>query len=127
VTLDANAGYGNCCTKALNLADAGENHRTRRSARDRCRPRAPEAILLKAAGNREGYFGNFYTRRALRIFPLYYLLVTGSLAIMLAALQVAGDRQAYSILTGAGSGLCIICLTPDNPGDARSRFASRFL
>jgi peptidoglycan/LPS O-acetylase OafA/YrhL len=43
------------------------------------------SILLKAAGNREGYFRNFYARRTLRIFPLYYLLLTASLSIMLAA------------------------------------------
>jgi peptidoglycan/LPS O-acetylase OafA/YrhL len=51
------------------------------------------AILLKAVGNREGYFRNFYTRRALRIFPLYYLLLTGSLAIMLAAKDGAPLRE----------------------------------
>jgi len=43
------------------------------------------AILLKAARNREGYFRNFYARRTLRIFPLYYLLLTASLSIMLMA------------------------------------------
>jgi peptidoglycan/LPS O-acetylase OafA/YrhL len=38
------------------------------------------SILLKAVGNREGYFRNFYARRTLRIFPLYYLLLTVSLS-----------------------------------------------
>src|SRR5579862_6341495 len=43
------------------------------------------AILLKAIGHREGYFRNFYARRSLRIFPLYYLLLTAILSIMLLA------------------------------------------
>jgi peptidoglycan/LPS O-acetylase OafA/YrhL len=50
-------------------------------------------ILLKAVGNQEGYFRNFYARRALRIFPLYYLLVTGILLIMLVAKQGAPLRE----------------------------------
>jgi peptidoglycan/LPS O-acetylase OafA/YrhL len=50
------------------------------------------AILLKAV-NQEGYFSNFYTRRALRIFPLYYLLITGCLLIMLVAKQGAPLRE----------------------------------
>jgi peptidoglycan/LPS O-acetylase OafA/YrhL len=33
-------------------------------------------ILFKARLNPEGYFRNFYVRRSLRIFPLYYLVLT---------------------------------------------------
>jgi peptidoglycan/LPS O-acetylase OafA/YrhL len=51
------------------------------------------AILLKAAGNREGYFRNFYARRALRIFPLYYLLLTAILSIMWVAKHGAPLRE----------------------------------
>jgi peptidoglycan/LPS O-acetylase OafA/YrhL len=51
------------------------------------------AILLKAVGRREGYFRNFYARRSLRIFPLYYLLVTAILAIMLVAKNGAPLRE----------------------------------
>jgi peptidoglycan/LPS O-acetylase OafA/YrhL len=40
------------------------------------------AILLNAVKTPAGYFKNFYARRSLRIFPLYYLLLTGSLVIM---------------------------------------------
>jgi peptidoglycan/LPS O-acetylase OafA/YrhL len=51
------------------------------------------SILLKAADNREGYFRNFYARRTLRIFPLYYLLLTVSLSVMLVAKQGAPLRD----------------------------------
>jgi peptidoglycan/LPS O-acetylase OafA/YrhL len=64
-------------------------------------------ILFDAKG-REGYFRNFYVRRALRIFPLYY----GALAALLialpavapytaAAFRPAIDQQAWLWLYGA--------------------------
>lgn len=40
-------------------------------------------ILLDAKGERAGpYFGNFYARRTLRIFPLYYALLVVALVIL---------------------------------------------
>jgi peptidoglycan/LPS O-acetylase OafA/YrhL len=39
-------------------------------------------ILFKARLNPDGYFRNFYARRSLRIFPLYYLLLTGIVVVM---------------------------------------------
>jgi peptidoglycan/LPS O-acetylase OafA/YrhL len=40
-------------------------------------------VLLKARTNPEGYFRGFYARRALRLFPLYYLVLTLILLTML--------------------------------------------
>jgi peptidoglycan/LPS O-acetylase OafA/YrhL len=54
-------------------------------------------ILLDTRGD-PGYFRNFYARRVLRIFPLFYLLVGG----MLLAFPLAGHRE---FLHQAGSPL----------------------
>jgi len=54
-------------------------------------------ILLDTRGD-PGYFRNFYARRVLRIFPLFYLLVGG----MLLAFSLAGHRD---FLREAGSPL----------------------
>jgi peptidoglycan/LPS O-acetylase OafA/YrhL len=51
------------------------------------------SILLKAVADRDGYCRTFYARRTLRIFPLYYLLLTVSLSVMLVAKQGAPLRE----------------------------------
>ena len=48
--------------------------------------------ILLDARQTDGYFRNFYARRALRIFPLYY----GFLALMFALAVVKPDRFHYS-------------------------------
>jgi peptidoglycan/LPS O-acetylase OafA/YrhL len=52
-------------------------------------------ILLSAKGN-EGYFRNFYMRRVLRIFPLYYGVLVATL--LLAPLIMAGPKPGLSQL-----------------------------
>ena len=50
------------------------------------------SILLDTK-NARGYFQNFYARRVLRIFPLYYLLLA-SVAVVFLAVPVLRDRYA---------------------------------
>jgi peptidoglycan/LPS O-acetylase OafA/YrhL len=53
-------------------------------------------ILLKTR-DREGYFHNFYVRRLLRIFPLYYGVVTVVLIVQYLHGQVSTDVPTWSL------------------------------
>jgi peptidoglycan/LPS O-acetylase OafA/YrhL len=46
-----------------------------------------------------GYFGNFYLRRALRIFPLYYLFLV-VMVVLLPALEVVSAHHAEALQRG---------------------------
>lgn len=63
-------------------------------------------ILLETAG-KDGYYRNFYARRALRIFPLYYLF----LAFVYTTIPFFQDGNYWqtSLVTGSGSPLWYIC------------------
>jgi peptidoglycan/LPS O-acetylase OafA/YrhL len=61
-------------------------------------------ILVDSKGG-GGYFRNFYARRALRIFPLYYgvliaVLIVASIATSSPNLQIVRSRQAWAWLYG---------------------------
>lgn len=53
-------------------------------------------ILLRTRG-REGYFHNFYVRRLLRIFPLYYGVVTVVLAVQYLHGRASDDVPVWSL------------------------------
>jgi len=57
-------------------------------------------LLLDAKGADPRYFRNFYARRALRIFPVYYLVL--AMTVLFVAWLVPGSRAA--ILSGPFSG-----------------------
>ncbi len=59
-------------------------------------------ILLDAKATGERYFRNFYARRALRIFPAYYLFLAVIVAV-LPLLGVIGDAGAREGLQGNGA------------------------
>ncbi len=54
-------------------------------------------ILYDAKGPARRFFGSFYARRALRIFPAYY----GFLALLLIALPLLGEPDAARAITSS--------------------------
>lgn len=70
-------------------------------------------ILLRTKGE-SGYFVNFYARRALRIFPLYYLVITAYLFIT--PLLFTDFGQVYGETIGFGKYLYYIYAQNFMPG-----------
>ncbi len=70
-------------------------------------------ILLDAKGS-PGYLRNFYARRALRIFPIYYLALFGVVAVALVLEQKVGDLPYY-LVYAQNYLLGITNFTPDFP------------
>ena len=54
--------------------------------------------ILLATRDEPGFFRNFYARRVLRIFPLYYVFVGGVLAVGTAAMHAQAGSSAWYVM-----------------------------
>jgi peptidoglycan/LPS O-acetylase OafA/YrhL len=66
-------------------------------------------ILLKAKG-RSGYFRDFYAKRALRIWPLYYLLLFASYGLVPRLLSLHSHRPPSDVLEGRSLAVYVLLL-----------------